>query len=427
MIRKILHTIFIKLLSSGIGFITIILISQSLGPEGKGEQSLFLFNIVLLQVFASMIGNSTLVYLQPKHRFSDLFIPSFLWIVFSLGVLFFGFKLIPSIIISYPIELFIIGFMASITEINMYVLISKQEIKKANDLKIIWQLFSISYLASLWFMGVFNSTYDYVISVLFGYSLSLVYGIYLLRDEYLSLRILRLEKLVEMFKLLFRLGAIKQIGSIAQILNYRLSFYILSFYCGNTVLGVFSNGVSITEGVLMVGTSMALVQYSKLCNTEDNTYARKLSISMTKINVLFSFTMLLVFSIFPSRFYEFVFGPGFTGINHIIQLLSIGYLLISFTSTFTQYFASKGNFTITTSASLIGLVSTLGFGFYLVPRYGIIGAGITMTISYLINFIIEYYYFTKWTNTKLRDFLINKEDIKETSAFIKKTIGKKKN
>ncbi|MDD4545337.1 MAG: hypothetical protein PHP27_05830, partial [Bacteroidales bacterium] len=65
MIRKILHTIFTKLLSSGLGFATIILVSQSLGPQGKGEQSLFLFNIFLIQVFAGMIGNSTLVYLRP--------------------------------------------------------------------------------------------------------------------------------------------------------------------------------------------------------------------------------------------------------------------------------------------------------------------------------------------------------------------------
>ena len=113
------------------------------------------------------------------------------------------------------------------------------------------------------------------------------------------------------------------------------------------------------------------------------------SISESKIDKAFNIIMKLS---------KFVFGEGFRDINRIIQFLSLGYLLISFTTTFTQYFASKGNFTITTSASILGLISTFGLGFYLVPRYGIEGAAITMTVSYLINFVVEYYYFTKWTN-----------------------------
>ena len=68
----------------------------------------------------------------------------------------------------------------------------------------------------------------------------------------------------------------------------------------------------------------------------------------------------------------------------------------------------------------MGLISTFGLGFYLVPRYGIEGGAITMTVSYLINFVVEYYYFTKWTKTRLIDFLINKEDIKEIKTLIKK-------
>lgn len=422
MIRKILHTIFTKLLSSGFGFATIILVSQSLGPQGKGEQSLFLFNIFLIQVFAGMIGNSTLVYLRPRHGFSNLFFPSIIWIFFSLGILFIGFEFFPSIIITHKTELFIIGLFASITEINTYILVSKQEIKKANDLKLIWQMVSISFLLSLWFMGDFTSSYDYVISIFFGYSLSLVYGVYLLRDEYKDLRLPSFKTLKNMFALLFSLGAIKQIGSIAQILNSRLSFYLISFYSGNRALGVFSNAISITEAVLMFGTSMALVQYSKLSNTEDEAYSKSISIKMTKINLVFSLIVLAFFSLLPGEFYKFVFGEGFRDINRIIQFLSLGYLLISFTTTFTQYFASKGNFTITTSASILGLISTFGLGFYLVPRYGIEGAAITMTVSYLINFVVEYYYFTKWTKTRLIDFLINKEDIKEIKTLIKKGI-----
>ncbi|MFA6200059.1 MAG: polysaccharide biosynthesis C-terminal domain-containing protein [Bacteroidales bacterium] len=421
MIKKILHTLITKILSSGIGFLTIILISQCLGAEGKGEQSIFLFNIVLLLLFATLIGNSTLIYLTPRHKFSELFFPSLTWLILSLLVLFVIFYSIPTIIITHPIELFLVALFASITEINTYVLIGNERVKDANNLKLISPIVSISFLFVLTLMHSFTSSYYYVISLLLGYTLSLFYGIYLLKDEYLNLKLPSLKHYKEMFIKLFHLGAVKQVGSIAQQMNARLSFYLLTFYCGKKVLGVFSNGISISEAVLMFGISLALVQYSKLSNTEDDAYAKRLSLLMTKINILFTILALIFFSLLPSGVYSFIFGPEFSEVKQVIQVLSIGILFLSISSTFTQHFASKGNFIITTSASLIGLISTAVFGFWLVPIYGIWGAAITTVISYSITSFIEFYYFQKWTKTRLKDYLISKQDIQEFVLLISKS------
>lgn len=421
MIKKILHTLFAKILSAAVGFLTIILISQCLGPEGKGEQSIFLFNIVLLLLFATLIGNSTLIYLTPRHKFSELFFPSLTWLILSLLVLFVIFYSIPTIIITHPIELFLVALFASITEINTYVLIGKERVNDANNLKLISPIVSITFLFVLTLMHSFTSSYYYVISLLLGYTISLFYGIYLLKDEYLNLKLPSLNRYKEMFIKLFHLGAVKQVGSIAQQMNARLSFYLLTFYCGKKVLGVFSNGISISEAVLMFGISLALVQYSKLSNTEDDAYAKRLSILMTKINILFTILALIFFSLLPSEVYSFIFGKEFSEVKQVIQVLSIGILFLSISSTFTQHFASKGNFTITTSASLIGLISTAVFGFWLVPIYGIWGAAITTVISYSITSFIEFYYFQKWTKTRLKDYLISKQDIQDFVLLISKS------
>ena len=413
MIRKIIHTTLTKFLSSGIGFLTIILISQCLGPSGKGEQSIFLFNVFLLQLILTSIGNSTLIYLGPRHSFRQLFIPSFLWVLMITGIMAIIATRFNTPIISHHTELFTIGFMAAITEINYYILLSKEEVGKANNLRLIWQVISILILIGLAITKGLNSIEHYILSLIIGYSISLIYGVFLLRKEYKTLRFISLKELGSMFKLLAKLGGVKQIGSIAQILNARVMFHLIRIYVGSKSLGIFSNGVSITEAVLMLGTSMALVQYSRLSNVSDEEYSKDITIKMTKANLAFSSLFLLVFIFLPDEFYQFVFGRDFSGISFIIRLLAIGYLLISFTTTFTQYFASKGNFKITTSASLLGLISTFGLGFWLVPSYGITGAGITMTISYLITFIVEYYYFKKWTGARIKDFLITREDIKE--------------
>lgn len=419
MIKKILHTFLTKIVSSIIGFLTIILISQSIGAEGKGEQSIFLFNIVILMLFATLIGNSTLIYLTPRHKFSDLFFPAITWIILSISALFLVFVFLPNFLVLYPFELFVISFLASLTEVNTFILIGKEKVREANNLKLSSQLISILFLFSLFLFDRFDNSYIYVISLLIGYSISLFFGFYLLRDEYRNLKLPLLKDFLQMLKKLFRLGAIKQLGSISQQMNARLSFYLIAFYCGNKALGVFSNGISISEAVLMFGISLALVQYSKLSNIKDEVYAKRISVLMTKVNIIFTVIALAFFSFLPKEVYVFLFGQEFSDIRQVIQILSVGILLLSISSTFTQHFASKGNFTIATSASLVGLISTAVFGFWLVPIYGIWGAAITTIISYSTSFSIEYYYFKKWTNTRFSDFLISKQDIKEFSSLVK--------
>lgn len=418
MIKKILHTFITKIASAIIGFLTIILISQSIGAEGKGEQSIFLFNMVIIMLFATLVGNSTLIYLTPRHKFSELFFPSIVWIVLSIIILFLVISLIPSFLILYPFELFIIALLASITEVNTFVLIGKEKIRQANNLKLLSQIISIVFLFSLFLFDKFNSSYIYVISLLIGYSLSLLFGIYLLRDEYRKLQIPIFKDFLFMLKKLFRLGAIKQVGSISQQMNARLSFYLIAFYSSTKALGVFSNGISISEAVLMFGISLALVQYSKLSNTQDESYSRRISLVMTKVNIIFTVFALALFCLLPAQFYIYLFGSEFGDIRVVIQILSLGILLLSISSTFTQHFASKGNFTIATSASLFGLLATGVFGFILIPAYGIFGAAITTVISYGVSFLIEFYYFKKWTSAKFKDFLISKEDIVEFKSLI---------
>lgn len=383
MIRKILHTIFTKFSSAGLGFLTIILISQILGVEAKGEQAIMVYNINLLLMLFTLIGNSTLIYLTPRKDFSNLIIPSFLWIVITaiLVSLFF-----PNICV-------LIALLAAISEINQFLLLGKQKISQANILKLIYPLVSFSYILILWLFNRFTSVEDFITAMLIAYVVSLFYGVFVLKDEYRNIKFLSTKELKADFKNLFRLGFTKQIGYIAQSMNYRLCFYILGFYCGERLVGIYSNAVSLSEAVMLFGSSLALVQYSSLSNNNNEKSSKEFSWKMCKINGVFTALALLVLSLLPAEFYSFVFGKGFENIGQVIRLLSIGILPLSIASNFTQYFYAKGNFKISTYASLIGLVVTIICGLILIPKYAIIGAALTASLSYLTTFAIEFYFF----------------------------------
>ena len=393
MIKNILHTIFTKFSSAGLGFLIIILISQVLGAEAKGEQAILVYNINLMLMCFTLIGNSTLIYLVPRKNFNSLIIPSLLWVgICAIGAgIIFIFFIKAEVFLS--IICVLIAILASISEINQFILLGKQKISQANTLKLLYPLICFSYMLVLWFFDRFTKIEDFITAMFIAYIVSLFYGVFVLKDEYKNIKFLSTKELKADFKNLFKLGFTKQIGYIAQSMNYRLCFYILGFYCGERLVGIYSNAVSLSEAVMLFGSSLALVQYSSLSNNNNEKSSKEFSWKMCKINGVFTALALLVLSLLPAEFYSFVFGKGFENIAQVIRLFSIGILPLSIASNFTQYFYAKGNFKISTYASLIGLVVTIICGLILIPKYAITGAALTASLSYLTTFAIEFYFF----------------------------------
>ena len=121
---------------------------------------------------------------------------------------------------------------------------------------------------------------------------------------------------------------------------------------------------------------------------------------MTILNVSVTFLGLLFVCLLPKTFWVFLFGEGFSQVGYYIRVLAIGILLLSSTSNITQYFASRGNFSITAVASICSLIVTLILGYTLIPIYNILGAAITAVVAYLVGFLIEFIFFLKWIKRK---------------------------
>ena len=410
MLKKVLNTLFMKFFTAVAGFTIIILVSHLLGTAGKGQQAVIAFNINIIMLVLTLMGNSTLIYLAPRKNFSQLFIPSLLWSVFcaiivaiigELGLLgiFTGGENTQK----YFLQTVGISIIASVTEINYYFLMGKQKVIQANNLKLIYPLTNVVLIVGMSLLNWFNDIGQYVFSLWMAYIFSLIYGVIILREEYRQLYLLRRAEFIENCKLLFKLGAVRQIGGIAQTMVYRLSLMFMVFFFGakgEEFNGIYSNATSISEAILLFGTSLALVQYSSLSNTLDNTMAKTLTIKMTTVNVIVTALGLLVVCLLPQKFWVFLFGTGFEQVGYYVRILAGGILLLSSTSNITQYFASRGNFTITASASVCSLINTLIFGYILIPKYNITGAALTAVIAYITGFLIEFIYFLKWIKRK---------------------------
>jgi hypothetical protein len=77
---------------------------------------------------------------------------------------------------------------------------------------------------------------------------------------------------------------------------------------------------------------------------------------------------------------------------------------------------------VNTRASLIGLIATVALGFWLIPTYGMLGAGFTASASYLVTVLYQGYEFCKRSGTNLGEFMPKQHDFQsvqdEIQAFL---------
>ena len=162
-------------------------------------------------------------------------------------------------------------------------------------------------------------------------------------------------------------------------------------FCFLLGIAFYFAGINLANAVEDV-TGISFI-YINGSNNNNEKSSKEFSWKMCKINGVFTALALLVLCLLPSEVYSFVFGKGFEEISQAIRILSIGVLPLSIASNFTQYFYAKGNFKISTFASIIGLVITIIAGLILIPKYQLQGAALTATLSYFTTFAIEFYFF----------------------------------
>ena len=196
-----------------------------------------------------------------------------------------------------------------------------------------------------------------------------------------------------------------QFSNIIQLVNYRLNYYLINFFYSKALLGIFSIGVQLSEGLWLISKSIATVQYARISNSTDADYSKQLTIRFFKISFLATLITLIPLILLPVNFYRFVFGHEFGNVRYVIMFMSSGIMAVAVNSMFSHFFSGTGRPYLNTIGSAIGFVFTLGLGLILVPSYGIYGAAITASFSYLASLLFQFIAFTSITKLLLKNIL----------------------
>jgi len=433
MLKTIIGTTGTRILNAIFALIILYLIANYIGSEGMGVIGLIILDITIIQLVIDLVAGSALIYYASRTNLGNLLIPAYLWIGVVIVFFTISFFLLNTIIPSSTIEIIVPGGYAKhilllalfsgfmVTHYNL--LMGKKRIKTYNILFTIQ--ISVMLLVFLYQLFVLNNTdvEAYLYGLYSGYGLAAIVGFFVVFYKAGKFNLIGWK---DTTRKVLNYGMVTQLANILNIGNNRISFYIIRYYLGLTTLGIYNAGIQLTEGLRVIGQSIAVVQFSTISNTNQPEYARVLTIRLMKLSVILTSVALLVLIAIPEQVYSMLLTKDFSGVKPIIIALSPGVIALAINNIFSHYFSGMGNPKINLHAKITGLVFTGALVFILIPAYGYIGAAITASVSYIATIIHQYIVFKKQTNTRFIEWIPVKSDFKEFKLMVQLALKKNK-
>lgn len=415
MFKKILGTGATRILNLLIGFANMMLGAKLLGAAEWGIGYMVVVDVSFLLIGVELLAGSGLVYFTPRKKLSTLMFVSYSWIIVAITLYALAFwllsyfpgtfgNIVPQ---GYAKITLLMVLVYSFHNFNLNIFLGKEKVHLYNWVFSIQILTQITVFCVLLFGFHITDAHAFIYSLLSGYSVATIVGFCFLlpmvkKEGFDSIKITAKE--------MFSYGAIIQLSTLVSTLNKRLSMFLLKQHWGDERVGVFSSGTQITEGVKIIGNSLALVQFSALSNMTDRKEAVKLTLRFIKIAVLFTFIALAVIVLLPTSFYEWVLSKEFSEIKRVMLFMSPGIIFLAGHTILAHYFSGTGQPKYNLYASLTGLCFTIPSTLLLVKPFGIDGAAISSSITFAASFTYHWIIFRKQSSARLSDLLPNKED-----------------
>ena len=435
MIKKIFGTFGTRALNAICNFVTLWFGTHYLGAEAWGVGGIVLLDVSILLIGVEFLAGSGLIYFTPRKSYRTLFKISYIWsllIVAFYALLFYLCSFIPSgfaqhftkffgenaefIPQGYHLLVLLLVFMYSLHNFNMATLLGKERVGTNNILFIIQFVTQMSSMLFYIFVLDIRDANAFVYSLLTGYTVGYLCGLtqiwpYLQEKGNDSMR----ETIREMFKF----GTIIQLSTLVSMLNKRLSFLIIRGFWGDAKVGVYNAASQVAEAPKVIGMSIAMVQFSKISNLTDNELAAKITMQLLKAAMILTAICITIVCIIPTSVYSWLFTTNFAEMRVAMIALAPGIVFIAANMVFCHYFSGVNLPKHNLYGALVGLAVTIPSLYLLIPPLGMIGAGISASLTHLATITYQWIVFKKINKISAKELLVTKEDVKMLITEIK--------
>jgi len=423
--------LFTRVITFVIGLVGGIIIARVLGPTNKGTLAIITLVPMLLVVIGNLgIGQANLYFIGKKKASIKSIISNSLTISICLG----GILLIVYFLIVWILKgsifkdvntIFIIlsaGTIPFLLFINYstHILLGKQMIAERNKAIILKNIVNVVFI--ILFVLILRFGINGVLIAILGELL----GITFLCLHYLKqMTNLRLNFDWLLFKKSIKYGINPYLTLIVLSLNYKFDLFLIKYFLGSTAVGYYSLSASIADKLIFLPSAVGLVVFSRVASLDDN-QANILTPSVCR-NSLFLSLLGSVILFFAGRFFiPLLYGNAFFPSVNPLMILLPGMVALTVLQILHGDLAGRGRPEITLYVFSCALALNIILNIILIPIFGINGAALASTISYITGSFILSCLYSKKTDVKLQRILVpERDDFKNYYVIFFKLLKKK--
>ncbi len=411
MLRNIIQSFLTKGSVAIINFLILILSAKYLGISTRGEISLIILNLSIIQMINEIYTGYSLVHFVSKFDVKKIYANGLIFTLLVSGITNLILYLLNQTPEGFGMLLFFLAIIIILNTFNCVLILSKEFYKMYNFLSVLQPtillagilyatliLHNYTLAAYLWPM-IISFAVSFSISTLFIFKYVFAKNV---KTEFDYLPIIKN-------------GLFCQLAVLMYILSGKLSYYLLET---KPDVGLYATSMTLIESVLIITNSFAPILLSKVANQSASISGARLTLVFAKLCLAFSILAITLIYFIPQSLFSYVLGDSFSASKNLMLLISPGIALLSFSGTLSNFFSGVGNLKMVSFYNFFGFVVTIALSPFLIKSFGITGAAISTNIAYLVTFIVSLFVFLKFNKLSFLSLFKFKEDIKDLKQII---------
>ncbi|MFA5793501.1 MAG: flippase [Candidatus Brocadiia bacterium] len=407
----VVHTFGTRIVTFIISAVASIILVRFLGAEGRGVLGVILMTVGILTILADFGITFANVYFTTREKPSVLF-----WNSLSSGI-FIGLILIgvaKIIILVIPsafrgIEhhlLLLCAISLPFILVTTYfsgIIRGLQEIKALNIFSFLNTIFIL--LAYIIILSYYPTVRTVILIILASnVFLFLMHSIYLSRKVSVGNPVLDFKVLGKSISF----GVKGYLGNVLQFFNYRIDVLIANWFCGPRYVGFYVVSVAVAESLWHLGNSVSSVLFPYVSACRDDRENARITTIYSRVTFYLTLLMALIIAFISPYLITLLFGSDFSESILPFLLLLPGVVIFSFTTVIASYLAGVGLPHYNTIVAAVSFVVTIILDVILIPRWGINGAAIATSISYITATVVIILLYKKQTKISLGEIILPK-------------------
>lgn len=381
MLKNIVQSLLSRGSVAGINFLILLISSRYLGVSSRGEISLLLLGISIMQALSGVYTGQSLVHFIPNENLSKLATGAVLFTLAASGICNVVLVMLHKQVPGYEWKAFLVAIIVIFNTFNCMVILGKGDFKMFNVFSVLQPLLLLVGLAYWIFIKQIYTFESYFYPLVISFVVSVTLS-----------SILLLKYIVRGHSgQLFRTGSILTSG-----FQYQAALILLLFcsrYCyyllpDNANLGLYASAVTITESVLIIANGLGPLILSQSANAENSELVGKKVLILGKAIFICTLAGLILLCLMPDKAFVFLLGNGFRGIHHLTLAYAPAALLMSLIIPLTAFFNGTGKQGTILLAYLTGSLLAAVSAPALISYAGATGAAFCTCCSFFVITLI---------------------------------------